>query len=200
MALGACRECGGKVSSEAATCPHCGVATPYTPPSTVVAAAPQAAVDRFAVKPMTPRQINVTIVGAFGLLGVAALTAGWVHLQGERVAREQREQQTRNAAEMGSKRKAAEAREDEERLTAARAARAAADLRANMSPRVGSGASVSCWAVDHQAAASRRRRSTDPEKSLVATSRSNFSPQPFPSLRSLWTCGLLVPSASAIPW
>ncbi|WP_312181162.1 hypothetical protein [Pantoea sp. CTOTU46764] len=33
MAMKKCRECDGKVSSSAKTCPHCGVSKPYTSPS-----------------------------------------------------------------------------------------------------------------------------------------------------------------------
>lgn len=33
MAIKKCRECGGKVSSSAKTCPHCGVSKPYASPS-----------------------------------------------------------------------------------------------------------------------------------------------------------------------
>ena len=32
MSLEKCRECRGKVSSEAKTCPHCGIGEPYKPP------------------------------------------------------------------------------------------------------------------------------------------------------------------------
>ena len=34
MALGDCRECGKQVSSEAKSCPHCGVASPIVPTRT----------------------------------------------------------------------------------------------------------------------------------------------------------------------
>jgi hypothetical protein len=48
MALGACRECGLRVSSEAVTCPHCGARTP-------VGAAPSAAA------PPTPPTMPVPV-------------------------------------------------------------------------------------------------------------------------------------------
>lgn len=67
MSVQSCRECGGVVSTEASTCPHCGAPEPTRPP-----AAAMTAVERQPWKPgdpYTPDLIPAGGSGTKGLLG-----------------------------------------------------------------------------------------------------------------------------------
>ena len=60
MSLERCKECKKKVSSEASTCPHCGVSSPYIPPP--------------PPKPVTKREKMITLVVIIAILiGILAL-------------------------------------------------------------------------------------------------------------------------------
>lgn len=137
VALSVCRECGGKVSTEAAACPHCGASAPAVAPpaaSTVPRRAPTK-----PARPLSPRVRNAAILAAFGVLGFAVLSAAWIVHRADVAARDAYEKKIRDEAEIERVRQIGEARATEERARAAQQAAAArakslADLKARLAP------------------------------------------------------------------
>lgn len=65
MALTTCRECGGQVSTEATSCPHCGCPAPVPTPAPAPKAAPT---------PASPKKYDIDFSNsAWGCLGLVAL-------------------------------------------------------------------------------------------------------------------------------
>jgi hypothetical protein len=75
MSLATCRECQGQVSTEAASCPHCGAPRPVSiPPEPTAAAAPS------TKKRRSPWRL--VILGGFGLLVISWVVGSLSSSQG----------------------------------------------------------------------------------------------------------------------
>lgn len=68
MALSSCRECGAKVSTEAKTCPHCGVKAPTQRPNT----APSVLTKRYTMSRTLKILLGVMFVGLIANVMIGA--------------------------------------------------------------------------------------------------------------------------------